>query len=62
MAKCLKSTYSCFEVGKEYDLQLEATKGQWRWFKIPCDGGYYLLGLDEHGECATDGNFVKFEV
>lgn len=63
MAKCIKSTYSCFEVGKDYDLVQVCTKGRWRIFHAPiADGQYFILGLDEYGECETDANIIKFEV
>ncbi|QVW27701.1 hypothetical protein [Hafnia phage Pocis76] len=63
MAKCLKSTYDCFEVGKDYELIQVETRGRWRVFHIPqCAGQYFIIGLDEYGECETDANVIKFEV
>lgn len=63
MAKCLKSTYDCFEVGKDYELVQVGTKGRWRIFHAPLENGqYFIIGLDEYGECETDANLIKFEV
>lgn len=63
--KCIKSTYSLFEAGKDYEMRELDPVGRFRVFSYTDDqGNVYTFGLDENGENENEsvGSFMKFEI